>query len=150
MNSLRALLQFATIIPVGKLQDLSVFARRLYLFPVAGYVIGGIAALAVWKVENPALAGAIALVLVLILSGFHHFDGLLDLGDALMAQGNREKRIQALIDRQVGTGGVGLGFVVSLLSYGALLSLPSPSVAILSAEVCAKMAMAGMTIFGTP
>jgi len=30
----------------------------------------------------------------------HHFDGLLDLGDGLMAHGEREKRIKALTDRQ--------------------------------------------------
>ncbi|MDD1677835.1 MAG: adenosylcobinamide-GDP ribazoletransferase [Methanomicrobiales archaeon] len=150
MKSLIALLQFATILPLGKMQDLSHFGRRLYVYPVAGYVVGGIAALAVWWWGHSALAAAIALALVLVVSGFHHFDGLLDLGDALMAQGDREKRIRALTDRQVGAGGIGIGFVTTLLAFGALIAVPSAAVAILVSEVCAKVAMAVLTIFGTP
>jgi adenosylcobinamide-GDP ribazoletransferase len=150
VRSLIALLQFATILPLGKVQDLSHFARRLYLYPVAGYVVGGIAALAVWRLGHSALAAAIALALVLVLSGFHHFDGLLDLGDALMTQGDRERRIQALTDRQTGAGGIGLALVTSLLAFGALIMVPSAAVAILAAEVSAKVAMATLTVFGSP
>jgi adenosylcobinamide-GDP ribazoletransferase len=150
VKSIIALLQFATILPLGKVQDLSQFARRLYLYPVAGYVVGGIAALAVWRLGHSALAAAIALALVLVLSGFHHFDGLLDLGDALMAQGDRERRIQALTDRQTGAGGIGLALVTTLLAFGALITVPSAAVAILAAEVCAKVAMATLTVFGSP
>ncbi len=150
VKSLIALLQFATILPLGKLQDLSHFARRLYLYPVAGYVIGGIAAVAVWRLGHSALAAALALGLVLVLSGFHHLDGLLDLGDAIMASGDREKRIRALTDRQTGTGGIGAALVTTLLAFGALLAVPSAAVAILTAEVCAKVAMTMLTLFGTP
>jgi adenosylcobinamide-GDP ribazoletransferase len=148
--SLIALLQFATILPLGKVQDLSHFARRLYVYPVAGYVVGGIAALAIWRLGHSALASALALVLVLVLSGFHHFDGLLDLGDALMAPGGRENRIRALTDRQVGAGGIGMALVVTLLAFGALIEVPSAAAAILAAEVGAKVAMATLTIFGPP
>jgi adenosylcobinamide-GDP ribazoletransferase len=150
VKSFIALLQFATILPLGRMQDISYFARRLYIYPVAGYVIGGIAALVVWRMGHSALAAAIALVLALVLSGFHHFDGLLDLGDALMVSGDREKRIKALTDRQVGTGGIGCGFATSILAFGALLVVPSAALAILASEVCAKVAMAVLTIFGTP
>jgi adenosylcobinamide-GDP ribazoletransferase len=150
VKSLIALLQFATILPLGKMQDLSRFGRRLYLYPVAGYAVGGISALVVWRLGHTGLAAAIALALVLVLSGFHHFDGLLDMGDALMAQGDREKRIQALTDRKTGAGGIGTALVTTLLAFGALISVPSAGAAILAAEVCAKVAMAVITIFGTP
>jgi adenosylcobinamide-GDP ribazoletransferase len=150
VKSLIGLLQFATILPLGKMQDLSHFARRLYIYPVAGYIVGGIAALAVWRLGHSTLAAAIALALVLVLSGFHHLDGLLDLGDALMAQGDREKRIRALTDRQVGAGGIGIGLVTTILAFGSLIAVPSAMVAILVAEVCAKVAMAVLTIFGAP
>ncbi len=150
MKSLLALLQFATILPLGHAQDLVHFARRVYLYPVAGYVIGGIAGLAVWNLGHSALAAAIALTLVLVLSGFHHFDGLLDLGDALMAQGDRETRIRALTDRQTGTGGIGVCVSITLLAFGALITVPSAAVAILVSEVCAKVGMTTLTIFGNP
>jgi adenosylcobinamide-GDP ribazoletransferase len=150
VKSLIALLQFATILPLGKMQDLSDFARHLYIYPFAGYVVGGIAALVVWRLGHSTLAAAIALALVLSLSGFHHLDGLFDLGDALMAQGDREKRVRALTDRQVGAGGIGIGLVATLLAFGSLITVPSAAVAILASEVCAKVAMAVLTIFGPP
>jgi adenosylcobinamide-GDP ribazoletransferase len=150
VKSLLSLLQFATILPLGKMQDLSHFARRLYIYPLAGYVIGGIAALAVWRMGHPTLAAAVALTLVLVLSGFHHFDGLLDLGDALMVSGDREKRIRALTDRHAGAGAIGAGITITLLAFAALVAVPSVAVAILVGEVCAKVAMAMLTIFGAP
>ena len=48
MRSLVSLLQFATVLPLGKAQDLELFASRSYLYPVAGYVIGLLAAIPVF------------------------------------------------------------------------------------------------------
>jgi adenosylcobinamide-GDP ribazoletransferase len=150
VRAIIALLQFTTILPLGRSVDLACFGRRLYLYPVAGYVIGGIAAITVWFLGRSPLAAGLALGLVLLLSGFHHLDGLLDTGDALMVHGDQERRRQVLLDRHVGTGGVGMGMVVTLLAFSALLAARSPGIAILSGEVCAKVAMGGLTIVGPP
>lgn len=150
LKSLIALLQFTTVIPFGKPVDLSYFAKRLYLYPIAGYLIGGIAAVIVSAIDTRPLAAAIALGSVLLLSGFHHFDGLLDLGDALMAHGDQEKRIRALTDHQVGAGGVGLGLIASLIAFAALLSTPLTGAVILAGEVSAKVGMTMLSIFGRP
>ena len=42
MKSIRSLLQFTTILPLGIQEDLAEFGRRSYLYPLAGYVIGGL------------------------------------------------------------------------------------------------------------
>ena len=47
MSALLALLQFTTILPLGKPQDFDEFARRSWLYPLAGYVIGCLAAVPV-------------------------------------------------------------------------------------------------------
>lgn len=150
LKALIALLQFTTILPLGKPVDLSFFAQRLYLYPLAGYVIGGIAALVVFTIDSRTLSAAIALGIVLLLSGFHHFDGLLDLGDALMAHGDRERRIRALTDRQVGAGGMGLGLTITLIAFAALLATPLTGVVILAGEVAGKVGMTSLSIFGRP
>jgi adenosylcobinamide-GDP ribazoletransferase len=150
MRALIALLQFATILPLGKPQDLEHFARHSYLYPLAGYVIGGIVALVVFWIPDRAIAAGVAVAGVLLLSGCNHFDGLLDLGDAVMAQGDREKRIRALTDRQVGAGGIALGLVTTLLLFAGLQISLSVAVAILLGEVCAKFSMALLTATGTP
>lgn len=150
MRSVIALLQFATILPLGKPLDLELFARRSWLYPLAGYLIGCLAAIPVLFIGNPAVAAAIAIAIVLLVSGAHHFDGLLDLGDGLMAHGDREKRVRALTDRQIGAGGVCAGIVITLLLFAGLQASASIAAAIIIGEVCAKFSMAYLTAYGEP
>jgi adenosylcobinamide-GDP ribazoletransferase len=150
MKALIALLQFATILPLGKPRDLEHFARHSYLYPLAGYVIGGLVVIVVYWIPSRTIAAGVAVAGVLFLSGCNHFDGLLDFGDAIMAQGDREKRIRALTDRQVGAGGVAVGIATTLLLFAGLLASESIVAAVLIGEVCAKFSMALLTTIGTP
>jgi adenosylcobinamide-GDP ribazoletransferase len=150
MRSLLSLLQFTTILPLGKPQDFETFARHSWLYPIAGYVIGGIAAIPVLFIADQTVAAAVAVTLVLLISGAHHFDGLLDVGDGLMTHGDREKRVRALTDRQVGAGGVAAGIVTTLLLFAGLQAVSSIAAAIIIGEVCAKFSMTYLTAFGEP
>jgi adenosylcobinamide-GDP ribazoletransferase len=150
LKSILALLQFTTVLPLGEPSDFDAFARRSYLYPVAGWVIGGIAAALVFFIPVPSVAAALAVAAALLLSGCNHFDGLIDLGDGLMAHGSREKRVMALTDRQVGSGGVATGIIITILAVAGLVAVPSIPFAILTAEVLAKASMAILTATGTP
>ena len=150
MKILKSLLQFTTILPLGKSQDLEPFARHSYLYPVAGYVIGAIVALPVFFIADNTIAAAVAIALIMLISGAHHFDGLLDFGDGLMAHGDREKRIRALTDRYIGAGGVAAGVVITLLLFAGLQASTSLVFAIIIGEVCAKFSMTVLTAYGTP
>ncbi|MDD1691726.1 MAG: adenosylcobinamide-GDP ribazoletransferase [Methanoregula sp.] len=150
MKALLSLLQFTTILPLGKPQEFGSFARHSYLYPCAGYVIGGLTALPVFFIADQTLAAAVAIACILLISGAHHFDGLLDLGDGLMAHGDREKRVRALTDRQVGAGGIAAGIAVTILLFAGLQVSASIVVAVIIGEVCAKFSMAFLTAYGTP
>lgn len=150
MKALISLLQFTTILPLGKPKDLENFARHSYIYPCAGYIIGGVISLPVFFIADRTIAAAVAVAALLLITGVHHFDGLLDLGDGLMAHGDREKRIRALTDRQVGAGGVAAGIAVTLLLFAGLMVSSSIIVAIIIGEVCAKFSMAFLTAYGTP
>jgi adenosylcobinamide-GDP ribazoletransferase len=150
MKALISLLQFATILPLGKPRDFERFARHSYLYPVAGYVIGGLVSLLIYWITSQTIAAAIAVAGLLLLSGCNHFDGLLDFGDALMAHGDRNKRIRALTDNQVGAGGVALGIIITLVLFASLQASTQIFAAILIGEVCAKFSMALLTATGTP
>jgi adenosylcobinamide-GDP ribazoletransferase len=150
MSAVLSLLQFTTILPLGKPQDLGAFARHSWLYPLAGYVVGGLAAIPVFFIADRTIAAAAAVALVLFISGAHHFDGLLDLGDGLMAHGDREKRVRALTDRQVGAGGVAAGIATTLLLFAGLQAAAPVAAAIIAAEVCAKFSMEYLTVFGEP
>ena len=150
LTPFRALLQFTTILPVGKTADFSSFARKSWLYPVAGYVIGGLVAICIFWIENTLLAAAGAVTLLLLITGAHHFDGLLDLGDGLMAHGGREKRQNALTDRHIGAGGVALGISAILITFAALASLETLWATLIVAEVAAKFSMSLLTSYGNP
>ncbi len=87
-----ALLQWTTILPSGRSADFEEFAKRSYLYPVAGYLIGGMAAIPLLIIPDSLAAAAVALGILFLVSGCNHFDGLLDMGDGLMAHGSREAR----------------------------------------------------------
>ena len=150
MRSLLSLLQFTTILPLGKTQDLELFARRSWLYPVAGYVIGALVAVPVFFIADRVIAAALAIALLLLITGAHHFDGLLDLGDGLMAHGDREKRVRALTDRNVGAGGIAAGIAVTILLFAGFQAAPSIAFSLIIGEVCAKYSMAFLTTYGTP
>ena len=150
MKALVSLLQFTTILPLGKPQDLENFARHSYIYPCAGYIIGAIIALPVFFIADRIIASAVTIAALLLITGVHHFDGLLDLGDGLMAHGDQEKRIRALTDRQVGAGGVATGIAVTLLLFAGLMVSSSIIVAVIIGEVCAKFSMVFLTAYGTP
>ncbi|HNX17245.1 MAG TPA: adenosylcobinamide-GDP ribazoletransferase [Methanoregula sp.] len=150
MKPFLSLLQFTTILPMGKPQEFDHFARYSWLYPVAGYVIAILVAIPVFFITDKVLAAAVAVAGVILLSGAHHFDGLLDFGDGLMAQGDREKRIRALTDRYVGAGGIAAGLVVTLLLFAGFHAATSVISALIIGEVCAKFSMAFLTAYGRP
>jgi adenosylcobinamide-GDP ribazoletransferase len=145
-----ALLQFCTVLPLGKPQEFEQFAKRTWLYPIAGYITGGFAAAVSFWIADPGIAAAFAIAGLLLITGCNHFDGLLDLGDGLMAHGDREKRIGALTDRQIGTGAFALATVIVLITWAGLqAAYPVVWVLVLS-EVCAKFSMVLLTAAGKP
>ncbi|WAI00579.1 adenosylcobinamide-GDP ribazoletransferase [Methanogenium organophilum] len=147
-EALRAMLQFTTILPMGRHADYDAFARHAYLMPLSGYLVGGIAGLFAMLFAEPRIAGAVALAVALVLTGLNHFDGLCDLGDGMMAHGSREKRVTALTDRTLGAGAVGAALVVTLLAYAGITSVAWIAGAILIAEVMGKFAQVLLIVIG--
>ncbi|HUU75611.1 MAG TPA: adenosylcobinamide-GDP ribazoletransferase [Methanoregulaceae archaeon] len=150
LKSIISLLQFTTVLPLGKPVDLFYFARRSYLYPLAGYVTGGAAALFVFWIPVPAIAAAVGIAFLFLITGCNHLDGLLDLGDGVMAHGSREKRIAALTDRTLGSGAFAFGVSFTLISFAGLLSQASIVAALIACEVGAKFSMAFLTAYGRP
>jgi adenosylcobinamide-GDP ribazoletransferase len=149
-KSVIALLQFCTVLPLGKPVEFEQFAQRSWLYPLAGYVTGGFAALVSFFIPDHALAAAFAIAGLFLITGCNHLDGLLDFGDGLMAHGNREKRIRALTDRKIGTGAVATGVSVILITWAGLQAAGPLVWALIAGEVCAKFSMSFLTVFGIP
>lgn len=150
LTSIVALLQFTTILPLGRIREFGDFARHSWIYPIAGYVIGGMCACVVYFIGQPLVAAALAIGMLFLISGCNHLDGLMDFGDGLMAHGDMERRIRALTDRQIGTGGLALALSITLIAFSSLAASSCLICALVIAEVGAKFSMAFLSTFGKP
>lgn len=147
IRQMKNLVAFLTILPVSMDADcLKDAAHYMYLFPLVGAFIGllaGFFALLLQYVLPSFVIGILTLGFILLLTGLHHTDGLLDFGDALMYQGSPEKKIEVMHDHQTGAGGLALG-LMTLLTTGAAIGAMSSVIllqSLLTSEVLAKFAM---------
>lgn len=127
-------LSFFSIIPVPINANLEEIATYSYTAPL---FVGSIAAFLdfiIYYLSWIFIGNAARYLLIAIVElfrGFNHLDGLFDLGDALMIKGNREDKIRALKDVNIGTGGLGFLIVYFSIFLAALTNLPEPNVATL-------------------
>jgi adenosylcobinamide-GDP ribazoletransferase len=153
---LKDLLSFFTVFPVRG-ASLEEAAREVRLLPLVGLVTGlpGAVLLLAAHIVPPGVAATLALGAVLLAAGLHHADGVLDVGDAIMAQGSPDRRRDVLEDTRVGIGGLGALFLVYAPTLGALAALCATSpgraaLALFAGEVAARSAMLLTLAFGEP
>jgi adenosylcobinamide-GDP ribazoletransferase len=151
---LKDLISFFTVFPV-RAASLEEAAREVRLLPLVGLVTGlpGAVLLLAAHIVPPGVAATLALGAVLLAAGLHHADGVLDVGDAIMAQGSPDRRRDVLEDTRVGIGGLGALFLVYAPTLGALAALCATSpgraaLALFAGEVAARSAMLLTLAFG--
>src|SRR5713226_3789570 len=127
MSGFWSALQFLTRIPVPRgeyrLEDSVVW------LPVVGFFLGGV----LWGVDwglrslafEPLVVSTVVVVVLLVLSGALHADGLMDTCDAVFGHASPERRLEIMRDPRVGAFGVvGLVCVVAL-KIAAVTALPA-------------------------
>ncbi len=122
-------LSFFTIIPSVK-AELEEIAEYSFISPIFIGLITGIIDFAVYfsLFQFLGYSSRFAIIITVeIIRGFNHLDGLLDFGDAIMIKGNYEKRLKALKDVAVGSGGIGMAIVYFSLFLISLCNFPIPS-----------------------
>lgn len=154
---MRALLSFFTVYPVRPGDaTLERAAASVSLLPLIGLLAGlpGAAVLLGLGYLLPAgVAASLGLAAVLLAAGFHHTDGVLDVGDALMVRGSPERRREVMKDLRVGVGGTAALLVIYVPAFAALSALVAFSpllaaAALLAAETATRSAMLFLLAFG--
>ena len=147
LKETKNLIAFLTIIPVGMDQDcLTDAAKYMALFPLVGALIGSLGGIFAWllfQILPDLVVGMLTLGLILLITGLHHTDGLLDFGDGVMYQGSPEKKIEVMHDQQTGAGGLTLG-LITLLTTALCIAGLKPNIIIQSlivSEASAKLSM---------
>jgi adenosylcobinamide-GDP ribazoletransferase len=147
LKEIKNLFSFLTTIPVAMDKDiLTDAAKCMFLFPLIGAFIGLLAGLFGWvtSIFLPSLVvAALVLGFLLVITGLHHTDGLLDFGDGVMAHGAPERKIEIMHDQLTGAGGLSLGIMTFLVTAFAIAELDTPFIiqGLVVVEVSAKLAM---------
>lgn len=154
VTAFRGAVGFLTRVPVGHDERAwNAFTRSPVTLPLAGYVVGGLAALPLLVPAPEPTVAALFVAWLYLLTGITHLDGLADLGDALVVHGSPEERRAVLKDTTVGVGGVvAVVVLVAGVALAALSLATAPLVGIrllVAAEVSAKLAMAALVCVGT-
>lgn len=122
-----------TVIPAGRAYDPALRRASVSLLPVAGAAIAalwyGALRLVTW-LELPApLPAAIAAALPFALSGFMHFDGFMDVSDAVLSRRPPADRRRILKDSHIGAfAAISLGLLL-LFSFAANSALMNAGLA---------------------
>lgn len=132
MAGLWAALRFLTRLPLpGRLGgSWDQFGQALPWFPAVGLVLGLIVAAADWALRQvfpPFAASALVVVLLVVLTGALHLDGLADTADAVFGHATPERRLEIMRDPRTGAFGATALACVLLLKIAAVVSLPGPA-----------------------
>ncbi|PVA06973.1 adenosylcobinamide-GDP ribazoletransferase [Thalassorhabdomicrobium marinisediminis] len=97
-------------IPIDPARATARGAQAVWAYPVAGLVLGGLAAAvtqsALWLGIPAMLAAALALISLVILTGAMHEDGLADTADGLWGGWDAPRRLEIMKDSRIGVYGV--------------------------------------------
>lgn len=121
---MRRALGLLTVVPVGAAGAIGEAAGW---FPVVGgligLLVGGVRVFA-GDLVGPGVAGVLAVVVLVVVTGGLHVDGLADCADALGVRGGRERRLAVMRESTIGVFGT-LGLVLwALLLASAVGGLP--------------------------
>jgi adenosylcobinamide-GDP ribazoletransferase len=126
MRKLLIALQFLTIVPLKGGEDASekeIGSSSTY-FPFVGLAEGlfiAVTAMLLIKILPSQVVHALIVLLLLILNGGLHLDGLADTFDAIASRGDREKKLLIMKDSSIGPIGV-IAIVMSLLLSYVMLN----------------------------
>src|SRR6267143_2477709 len=145
LKGISSVISFLTIIP-SKNVELDIVAKNMYLFPIAGALIGlivGVGGYGLSLFLQPLIVGLLLTGSIVIITGIHHTDALCDFADGMMAKGTKEKKLKAMRDPAVGSAGV---ITVVLYAGGMIMALSMMKgfalfQAILLSELLAKFVM---------
>jgi len=148
----RVALLFCTRLPIPNAAPVigADIARAGWAFPVAGAIVGLIAAGVYWLAGLAGLpslpAAGLTVAATLVVTGCLHEDGLADVADAFGGH-TRERRLEIMRDSRVGTYGACALSMSLLLRAAALASIAAPAVVVPVLIAAHTAARAGMPLF---
>ncbi|MDH7596255.1 MAG: adenosylcobinamide-GDP ribazoletransferase [Methanothrix sp.] len=147
---------FLSTIPVGiSMEGIEALMRHVYIFPIIGLSLGLIFAAVAYLLGlflPPDINAICIMIAIYWVCGINHIDGLADFGDGVTAHGSPEKKIKAMKDVNLGSGGAVFVILVLLALFSAIRSMDHvllPAALVVS-EISAKQSMLAFAAFTEP
>jgi adenosylcobinamide-GDP ribazoletransferase len=129
-------LKFLTIFPLperrGKAKEH--MGQSLPYFPLVGLLLGAILFginYGLSYILPQSITSVLLIIVLVIMTGAHHLDGLMDSFDGAVSGKSREKRLGIMADSHVGAFGIVAVILLLLLKYASLSALSGGQVAVL-------------------
>jgi len=109
MNDLIQAIRFLTILPFREPDDGFSPSKTAVWFPVVGLILGAAVSMVdalLIRLWPKAVVSVLDIVLLIVLSGAFHLDGLGDTADGLLGYRSRERALDIMKDSRVGAMGV--------------------------------------------
>jgi len=155
INGILGIISFSTRIPVNRYITIEEMAGSVITWPFIGLAIGCVGAIVTFLLKDalhltPILIATLIYCFLIWFTGFNHLDGVLDMGDGLMAHGDAQRRLEIMRDSMVGTGGIATFFIVASITIAALSSINSQHIiyVVLLMEMYSKLAMITTFLLG--
>ena len=125
MRNLISALQFITILPLGKAESFDPPGMVPY-FPLVGILLGLLMALfdsLVSGIWTPPVVSLLDVIVLAVLTGAFHLDGLADTADGLFAPRSRDRALEIMKDSRIGVMGLVAVLFGLSLKWGGIMNL---------------------------
>ena len=128
VKSLLGLLTFSTILPINVFTSIEYMTKLTWTWPFLHIFVGLLAAICGYiSLEilhlNIFFTSAIVYAFLMIITGYNHLDGVMDMADGVMVHGDADKKIRVMKDSSVGAGGVATLFLVACLTIAGIYNI---------------------------
>ena len=156
-RGIAGLISFSTILPINIHSRIEEMAAFTWFWPIIGGLIGifvgGVGYITLNIIHLPSLiTAALVYSFAIWFTGFHHLDGLIDMGDGLMVHGDNKKKIEIMRDSMIGTGGISLFFIIAIITFTSINAIPAILIfwVLLISEIAAKISLLSCATFSIP
>lgn len=147
-KSILGLISFSTILPLNVHISLDNLSRMVWTWPIIHFFVGALGFITAFICLNyfnfnSLLVASCTYAFILIFTGFHHTDGLMDMADGVMVHGDPERKISVMKDHMTGAGGIVTFFIVAITTVLAFASLIDNNflIAIIVSEMASKISL---------
>lgn len=157
IRSILGLLTFSTILPINVFTSIEYMTKLTWFWPFIHLFIGVLAAICGYiSLEflhfNSFLTAGIVYAFLMIITGYNHLDGVMDMADGIMVHGEEDKKIRVMKDSSVGAGGMATLVVVAILTVAGIYNILDYNfiLGIVICEMAAKTSLLTTALLSEP